>query len=320
MSFHWKIAEADPEADKLVDLRRRTLVIDGEECAEVQPVRQYLVDAVVLATPDELRVERQFSDDKKTTQRGLIRTAMTWAEEETGCASPGTRVHVVEGGALERLGPARPSHPVDHLRGRLAELRRVVGPFSFDRGPFVAGGSIARALLGDAGHAAADLDLFLREGDRDRVGAALASAGFKWEEDEKGSEEGPGTWWSEETGRVDVVVTDADAATTIARFDLRCAALATDGENLLVLPGALQDLADRKLFPLRRGKSHRIRRYLEMGLDPHPDAPELDVDVFLVGTPDIQHGIDGWTLPKLHTREDAFGLALLSRSVEVVPG
>lgn len=180
----------------------------------------------------------------------------------------------------------------EKLSRRIAVLVQTIGPLSYDR-QFVAGGALTRALLSvdgweDSDH---DLDLFVvAPNGASEIAGMLEAAGAAVAGD--GSSSGDRfKFVFGEAGSVDIVQATAPAAQTIARFDLRASALATDGQTILAVRGAMFDLRNRHAFPLRETRADRVKRYVRgHRLDVSPGAPELDVDR-------IVDGIPGWTLP-----------------------
>lgn len=190
--------------------------------------------------------------------------------------------------------------PPRHRRSdvdRLASLRDRL-PFALDaeRGPWVAGGSVVRAILGEP---EADLDVFCAtEGQIAGVELALLRAG--------GVEVGGGSAVCRRRFellrlRVDLVRDHAPLATHASRFDFTACALATDG---VVVVGSIESFADAfaaRLRFLRQTTPERVRKYLGIGLA--PEFPMAETYARLVrGEP-----VSGYTSADL-TRDEALGL------------
>jgi hypothetical protein len=164
---------------------------------------------------------------------------------------------------LKPVSPLRPEGPLRAMKARINRLWEILG--GKPEKAAVAGGSVARALLGlEVAHC--DLDLFVPAS----VDAKAVADRLRMKS--AGGTVIPGSGGRqifsvhEAVGKVDLVqcksVPDA-----IARFDFLCCAVATDGKYLLSRAGALDDLAARQLTILRSASRVRVDRYLGLGLD-----------------------------------------------------
>lgn len=189
----------------------------------------------------------------------------------------------------------------ERLKSRVDALTAVIGPLDYQR-QFIAGGALTRALLSvDPEAEGGDLDLFVVDGGGAvRVLEALKANGAE-ETNEDSSSGDRFKLRFRAAGLVDIIQATRPAGETIARFDLRVSALATDGKTILAVRGAMYDLRHRHAFPLRPTRADRVQRYVrDHRLDVSPGAPELDVDR-------IAEGIDGWTVPSGTTWETIMG-------------
>lgn len=306
MAFEW-VLDNPARTDKEL-----TLVLDGNPVGRVtwDPPAGVLKGVWRARLFDQPGVR---GDVKLFESPGHGRAAARgWLEDQHNIPDHEHRVRVGIG-KLERLGPFRSSRAIDRLQRTVSRLEHVVGPLSVERGAFLAGGCVLRPLLAtfqDVGWPTPppdhDFDLFVPEKGSTEVIGALADAFTRREGDS--SDELRELFWDDEIGNIDVIVTPNDPATTIARFDFRCAAVATDGARLLFVANAPDDIRQRRLVPLRPTRVSRVQKYLVgFGLDP---GVGLDVD-------DIGPGVPGWTLPEDAGPDSIFARNVPSTSVEI---
>ncbi len=175
----------------------------------------------------------------------------------------------------------------------------------------VAGGSVARALLGLSGRGA-DTDLFVPADQFEAVCARFRKVGVDMGMVGSRQVEGEGAGNARRfitSGRMatrrfhqDVDVISCESPfDALARFDIRAACVATDGRSLWFVEGAMFDLQHRRLVPLRETSARRLRKYHGMGLD-------------LWGCPDVDNAlannaidVPGWKTTREMTREERLG-------------
>lgn len=159
----------------------------------------------------------------------------------------------------------------------------------FERGPWICGGALVRAWLGES-LTGQDVDVMFRnEVDVRACRSVMEQLG--WREvprsvvaNTSGSNAGPAspedapvdflppTMWAREGVPWTVnLATGAFAATmpeVIKGFDLRCCALVSDGEAVVGLRETFTDLELRRLFVRRPTRSARIEKYRTRGFTP----------------------------------------------------
>lgn len=195
-------------------------------------------------------------------------------------------------------------------------------PFDLDveRGPWVTGGALCRAVRGVVPD---ELDVFFAdEAQYDLAHAALSRIATPSDRlnsrtkggdvtvdltpDQTRPEEAGSMWWVGRVGpgigmHVDLAAASfATIATHLGRFDVTAAQMATDGRILLWVSGALSDAVDGILRVSRVTRPRRVQKYLDLGLV--PDVDEETVRKLQEGIP-----VEGWTSDDLTWRQ-AMGL------------
>lgn len=165
---------------------------------------------------------------------------------------------------FERIMSNRPTEPVANLARRIRRLLAAVGdPFGAP-GLAVSGGSVTRALLGQAPPPGVDLDLLVPDRLWDRTERELSRFGDLMPVSGSG-----GAKYATPVGAVDAVRCRS-VADAVCRFDFRACAIATDGETMVAVDGAIVDLQRRWLHFQRPSVHPRVDKYLAMGLDFDP--------------------------------------------------
>ncbi|NRA04323.1 MAG: hypothetical protein HRU00_17175 [Myxococcales bacterium] len=198
--------------------------------------------------------------------------------DPTSCRTVDIELH-----RLFRIAHWRSMEPVRILRQRVNALLGIVG--RRHRGA-VAGGSVARALLG-MDTLTCDLDLFMPGKAFGEVFDLLQLAGAT---QSPNSESTPSEHRAKllvpSVGEVDLIQCKS-VADAIARFDVRACAVATDGAVLMAVRGALDDLRARELIPMHEIGSMRFKKYTAtFGLDPRGFKGDIDIA--------LRQGHPGW--------------------------
>lgn len=181
---------------------------------------------------------------------------------------------------------------------------------------YVTGGAVARAYLGvwlpgkDHLH---DIDIVMpqdRFEDVEAAATALTQACPLVRRDTRTytssagkTREVPGLFFGEQ--RLDIILA-RHPADLIARYDIRCCAIALGAPESFAYPGAIDDLRERRLIINRPTLPWRIAKYLAHGLNA-PGIP--DVDGVLTADDSVPHIIDA-TLAHDRTRRLRWDLEL----------
>lgn len=156
---------------------------------------------------------------------------------------------------------------------------------SVEGGAYIAGGSLVRLMLGFVADGAFDIDVWTDE--PDELVEELQELGYEPSDDPEfcasmGGESSRLVLIHNDSPnfvpRIDIISQDfGDPEEVTGRFDFRCARVAWDGEKLWAGPGALEDIAEGRLFALRRTTSARITKYEDMGLTLQHERDDVEI-------------------------------------------